>query len=884
VVPLESSAKHKARVAGRAAVLGRDALDLGSLTLTLWLEGSSAPLSRTSPAARRRGLGLAGRTARFLGKAVGGLPSAPPPELGGAPQLDTHVHVDVVQAKGLCPSDIPYPGAPSHTWSSDPFVVAQLLPLSEAGAGEAASGVRVASCDPVWEEELVLPRVPAASSVLLRVFDKNLTQGDKFLGCVTVPLPRRPPPSAAARGVGASERLDPQHFIVQGWYPLTAPPEKIKPLHFQLDKLGRLGGPGADAQPQLGSVYARVSWGAGRTAADLNLRPSLRPRIGRLRVRVHGAACLAQHGMHLGAREGGGPFVRASLEHQSGTTLACAASRSAPAWSAEEASFTFAVTEITSDLVMTLMERDELLGDSTVGELIVPLPQLLREASGREKLRALLGPPAARAGEEWQLGPPRWGDLAPPRRPGEPLLRLWQEAHPGSLGKLQYSCSLLLDDTIPFAYMAPDVLPPEAPPGVDASADFSFTAFYNSLGRVLDCLTFPAFAHLRTLLYLQTWQSPRLNWGLIALLALGTRPLCWFAFRCAAPLWLLLLPFFNGAVSRLIHDGDRVLLTLDEQAAVEKEAADAYARVCERWEAVKAATAAKMAAHERHDPSLTSHLLSQIPGSAVVGALGKLATSTLGFASDSASQLNVYKKVIAKLEKVHVTLLWAADIVERGIVLFTWRDETLTALLCALCVAIGLAASVALAIVAALLGWLGCGWNHVTFVVGVAMLHPRSAAVTRYILEWVDFIIEFTQVVGNAHLMLSGSGLAVTAPPAKPAVSGDVLRAEIEAESDAAVKKQLEKRELDIKHRSILRAATLTAADVSSGEWLGRLLARAPNELRVTHRAMAARANRAEPPGRETPQSASMLGGLIGRRSSSGGPAALKAAAAEKAA
>jgi pyruvate,water dikinase len=39
----------------------------------------------------------------------------------------------------------------------------------------------------------------------------------------------------------------------------------------------------------------------------------------------------------------------------------------------------------------------------------------------------------------------------------------------------------------------------------------------------------------------------------------------------------------------------------------------------------------------------------------------------------------------------------------------------------------------------------------------------------------VDFIIEFTQVVGNAHLMLSGSGLAVTAPPAKSAVSGDVL-------------------------------------------------------------------------------------------------------------
>jgi hypothetical protein len=221
--------------------------------------------------------------------------------------------VDVQQAIALIPSDIPYPGAPEEAWSSDPFVVAELLPVPEGGAALAATSVRVASLSPVWEEELVLPRVPAASSVQLRVYDKNLTSGDRLLGLVTIPLPLRPPPCDAEHGVGTSPATDPARFLVQGWFPLTAPPEKLRHLQFALEKLGR-------AQPLvLGDIYARVSWGGARKAADLNNRPSLRPRIGLLRVVIHGAAGLTSR-LHLGGKDAGAPFVRATLENQCGST------------------------------------------------------------------------------------------------------------------------------------------------------------------------------------------------------------------------------------------------------------------------------------------------------------------------------------------------------------------------------------------------------------------------------------------------------------------------------------------------------------------------------------------------------------------------------------
>jgi len=535
-----------------------------------------------------------------------------------------------------------------------------------------------------------------------------------------------------------------------------------------------------------------------------------------------------------------------------------------PSWAPDVASFTFAVTEITSDLVISLMERD---CDQPQGELVVPLPQLLREQRARRAQGSGLLRPAGPLPADWADAASRWSDLVPPRRPGEALLRPWPMPQPG-LGKVWFSAALEMDTSLAYAYLAPEVLPPEAPSGVDSSLDFSFAAVYSSLGRTLDCIFFPAFANMRTLLYLQSWEAPRLNCALLCALLVGTRPACWFAFRCAAPLWLLMLPFLNGYVSRLIHARDPTVLTLEEQAAVEKAAADAYAYECEHWDMVKAATARMMAADAKQDPSLAAHILSYIPGSAVVGALGRIATSTVSTVTDSASQLNVYKKVLAKVEKAHVKLVWAADLLERAISLFTWSDPFLTAVLCLLAAAIGVAASLALALLATLLARLSVDWSHVTLLAGASCFLPALAPVTYNILVWVDYILSFTQTVGASHPLLAGSGFARVTPKAKPRLSGEVLRADAEAAAEQEVAARRRARERELKHRSILQPVTLDAAELARGAWLGRLLERAPNELRATHRLMAARTNTAQPPGRELLRSTSMRFKTCGRSSS----------------
>jgi C2 domain len=125
---------------------------------------------------------------------------------------------------------------------------------------------------------------------------------------------------------------------------------------------------------------------------------ALRPRIGRLTVSVRGCEGLSLSHLNLGVGESAGePFIRAALEHQTAYTPPLSnGRRSCPAWDDGTATFTFAVTDIGSDLVLGLMERDNVLGDRLLGEVILLLCQLLKESPLRVKLRGALGPRLAR--------------------------------------------------------------------------------------------------------------------------------------------------------------------------------------------------------------------------------------------------------------------------------------------------------------------------------------------------------------------------------------------------------------------------------------------------------------------------------------------------------
>jgi hypothetical protein len=93
------------------------------------------------------------------------------------PLLDGFVHCDVVQARGLTPAD--EAGSDAMKWTSDPLVEAELL-LADGTLTrrKAKTGVRVATLQPVFDEELLITAVDGASAVRFTVYDADLLSGD----------------------------------------------------------------------------------------------------------------------------------------------------------------------------------------------------------------------------------------------------------------------------------------------------------------------------------------------------------------------------------------------------------------------------------------------------------------------------------------------------------------------------------------------------------------------------------------------------------------------------------------------------------------------------------------------------------------------------------
>jgi hypothetical protein len=86
----------------------------------------------------------------------------------------------------------------------------------------------------------------------------------------------------------------------------------------------------------------------------------------------------------------------------------------------------------------------------------------------------------------------------------------------------------------------PTVLTPPQPPGAHAAA-----AAHAAATRLCNAALALATQPLRTILFLQSWQQPALNLGLLVLLTLA----CFHAWRLALalwPLWLALAPILNG--------------------------------------------------------------------------------------------------------------------------------------------------------------------------------------------------------------------------------------------------------------------------------------------------------------------------------------------------
>jgi hypothetical protein len=174
----------------------------------------------------------------------------------------------------------------------------------------------------------------------------------RSLGYVDVPMPPRPP-ALEEFGEGASKQAAGLP-ITQGWFPLVADEEHMTELQPLLAKLGR-----TESKTPLGELNVRVSWGTGVMNPELNHRPPLRRRLARLTVIIHGAEGLPPKCADR-------PTVVAQLEHQTGVTPP-AMDTTSPEWPREAATFVFAVTEVTSDLVLSVQDADPVMGAQQVG-------------------------------------------------------------------------------------------------------------------------------------------------------------------------------------------------------------------------------------------------------------------------------------------------------------------------------------------------------------------------------------------------------------------------------------------------------------------------------------------------------------------------------------
>ena len=791
------------------------------------------------------------------------VPARPtPPDALPPRREERYLQVDVAAARNLLPADVEK--GRDRLTSSDPYAVIKLWPLAahepdhtpplrlplprrvalpgtggrtlpllppvpgltraggpyeDAEADQSRTRRRTRTImdtlDPEWNQAFAFSAALAAKAthVLITIYDEDARPADPddYIGEVLVPIPdddssSRDGSTGSRDGNGTSqkERKDDQDHdvagMIEGWFPLVCSSRHEREIRRLLRRLGR---PDDVAPPALGEVLVRCRFGAERDVRDAEPahRPGRRTGLGTLALRVLAAADVA-HGhrrSHLSVHVSfeqqrcRTPQQRAAGGHSGGGSVT---------GDADDATFQFRVTEPCGDVVLRLMDGD----DVAVGEALLPLAQLL----------PLPPTPWAELGTVPRAAPPtpRWHALMPCRGPGEALLRM-RERPESPLGRLCVAARLRLDAPLPFCYLAPEPLPPTPTPGRNEDDAPSVAHLTLAASRLSDAVLAPIAAPLRTLLYLQSWQAPRLNAAALLALALACSNAAWPLTRRLWPLWLALLPALNGYVSLLIHRGDATYVWEDEaeqDTSASRAAADRMRLQRMHWEAER--EAARSRGQNMADPT----------------------------AAQSRNVLVLWRLIQAQIAAAQSAATTSADVLERAANALNWMDPHCTAAAVTLLAAAGLGASLALALLEAAAPLSPFRARHLVFAAAAACFLPFPAP-TRAALDAAERTLQLYSPVALGPLT-SGAGLEATAalqPGASEAEVRERLRRDAQRQQrDAAAEVERARAA-----RAGARAARLAANPLAA---LRKLLARAPTNARVQHLRMAARLARPAPP------------------------------------
>ena len=784
------------------------------------------------------------------------VPARPTPPDAQPPRVEErYLQVDIAKARNLLPADVEK--GRDRLTSSDPYCVVKLWPLAAhepdhpsplrlplprrvplplSGGrtmpllppipgltrpggphddDEEASQSRTRrrtltvtdSLDPVWNQSFAFSARLAAGAthVMITVYDEDARPADPddYLGEVLVPIPddadgsddgSSGSKSGKRRGKRTSEE---SNGIVEGWFPLVCSSRHERELRHLLRRLGR---PEDLTPPALGEVFCRCRFGPERDVRDAEPahRPSRRTALGTLALRVLAARDVDTRHHHGSHHHDAALSVHVTFEQQRRRTTE-ARGATGVVFDADGSTFEFRVTEPTGDVALRLVA-----GDEAIGEALLPLAQLLPlPASPWAELG--LVPRAA-------LPSPRWYALVPPRGPGEALLRT-RERPEAPLGRICVAARLRLDAPIPFAYLAPEPLPLTAPPGRKEDDMPSVAHLTLATSRLADAMLAPMAAPLRTLLYLQSWQSPRFNTMLLMLLAVACTSLAWPLTRRLWPLWLCLAPALHGFVSFLIHRGDAAYVWTDEAQADEsasKAASDRARLQRMHWEAER--EAARSRGQNMADPNATM----------------------------SRNVLVLWRLIQAQIAAAQSSAVWAADALERAANALSWADPHCSAAAVTLLVAAGMAASIGLAVAEIAAPLSPFGLRHVVFAAGAAAFLPFPKP-TRSMLDYAERTLQLYSPVALGPLT-AGAGLEATAT-LRPGASEAEVRARLRRDAQRQQKEEEAEAERSRRERAAARAARL-----HPGAALRKLLARAPTNARVQHLRLAARLARPAPP------------------------------------
>ena len=826
-----------------------------SLHLPNGVEGEDAPCAATPAGEVLVAMERRGATDAPPSPLLADVPARPtPPDALPPRREERYLQVDVAAARNLLPADVEK--GRDRLTSSDPYAVVKLWPLAahepdhtpplrlplprrvalpgtggrtvpllppvpgltrpggpayeDAEADQSRTRRRTRTImdtlDPEWNQSFAFNAALAARAthVLVTVYDEDAQPADPddYIGEVLVPIPDDDIDRDSRDGGGSHEeekRAGADHDFggssVEGWFPLVCSSRHEREIRRLLRRLGR---PDDIAPPALGEVLVRCRFGSERDVRDAEPahRPGRRTGLGALALRVLAAADVASR------HRRGALAVHVSFEQQRRCTPQQRVSGGhAVVWDADAATFEFRVTEPCGDVALRLMD-----GDEAVGETLLPLAQLL----------PLPPMPWAELGAVPRAAPPtpRWHALMPPRGPGEALLRT--RARPDApLGRLCVAARLRLDAPLPFCYLAPEPLPPTPTAGRNEDDAPSVAHLTLAASRLSDAVLAPIAAPLRTLLYLQSWQAPRLNAAALLALALACSNAAWPLTRRLWPLWLALLPALNGYVSLLIHRGDATYVWEDEaeqDTSASRAAADRMRLQRMHWEAER--EAARSRGQNMADPT----------------------------AAQSRNVLVLWRLIQAQIAAAQSAATTSADVLERAANALNWMDPHCTAAAVTLLAAAGLGASLALALLEAAAPLSPFRARHLVFAAAAACFLPFPAP-TRAALDAAERTLQLYSPVALGPLT-SGAGLEATAalqPGASEAEVRERLRRDAQRQQrDAAAEVERARAA-----RAGARAARLAANPLAA---LRKLLARAPTNARVQHLRMAARLARPAPP------------------------------------